>query len=201
MSNFNENGFSVKEQVLAIVAGLLIVAIIGWFLPVGSGSLLNSGATGTQYIEDYDPLVMQAGLNTNKAASFGSTVSITGATTLTGLLTTGSGGIQIGSSNGTVVTQFIATTCTPSQGADATVAATSTAYVSCTGITGVTSTSNVVAQFATSTNAIGAQWALVGSKASTTAGAVDLKLMNLTGTAAIPSVTGVASSTKLHIVN
>lgn len=33
-------------------------------------------------IENYDPIVMSQGLNTNKAATFGSTVSITGALTV-----------------------------------------------------------------------------------------------------------------------
>lgn len=87
MSTFNENGFSLKEQILAIVAGLLIVAIVGWFLPLKSGSVASTLGVGTQYIEDYDPLVMQAGFNTNKAATFGSTLSVTGATTLTGAAT------------------------------------------------------------------------------------------------------------------
>lgn len=87
MSTFNENGFSIKEQILAIVALLLIVAITGWFLPLGGGSRSSilSGASGTQYIEDYDPLVMQAGLNTSKAVTFGSTLTVSGLSTFSGV--------------------------------------------------------------------------------------------------------------------
>lgn len=38
----------------------------------------------TPYIESYEPYVQQFGLNTNKAATFGSTVSIAGVASLTG---------------------------------------------------------------------------------------------------------------------
>jgi len=114
-----------------------------------------------------------------------------------------SGTFQLGA-NGSVQSQQIATTCHPTVGVSASVAATSTAYISCVGVTGVTSASQVIAQFSTSTNAIGARWALLGSKASSTAGAVDLKIMNLTGTAAVPEAASAAafsSSTKLWVVN
>ena len=109
MSTFNENGFSIKEQILAIVAGLLIVAIAGWFLPVGSGSFLSSGASGTQYVEDYDPLVMQAGFHTLKAASFGSTLNVTGATSFAGAMTLTST-FKVGT-NGSTITELKSTTC------------------------------------------------------------------------------------------
>ena len=40
----------------------------------------------TQYIEDYEPIVRQSGLNTAKAATFGSTVAVTGAVTMASTL-------------------------------------------------------------------------------------------------------------------
>ncbi len=126
-------------------------------------------------------------------------LKVDGATSFTGLISVTS--LKVGT-NGTTQTQQISTSCNPT--ADTSVAATSTSYIYCTGITGVTSTSRVIAQFATSTNAIGTQWAILGSNASTTAGAVDIKIMNLTGTAAVPSASAgatFASSTKLWIVN
>lgn len=185
---FKEHGFSAKEQLLAIIAGLLIVGVIGWFLPRVPGSP-SPLATGTQYVEDYDPLVMQAGFNTNKAATFGSTVAFSGAVSLTSTL-------QLGSS-GTAMANEVITTCNPI--ANTSIAATSTGYIYCTGLTGITSSDKVFAGFATSTNAIADQWAIVGASASTTAGAVDIKIMNLTGTAAVPSAAStVASSTRIH---
>ncbi len=44
----------------------------------------------TQYIENFIPVVKYNGLNTQKAVSFESTFSVTGATTLSGALTLGS---------------------------------------------------------------------------------------------------------------
>lgn len=120
---------------------------------------------------------------------------------VTNALQVDSGAFVLGPS-GSSQTQQIATTCNPT--ADTSVSATSTGYMFCTGVTGVTSSSQVFAQIATSTNAIGAQWLLVGAKASTTAGAIDFKIMNLTGTAAVPSASAgasFASSTRLWIVN
>lgn len=102
MSTFNENGFSIKEQILAIVAGLLIVAIVGWFLPINSGFNPISGSSGAQYVEDYSPLVSQAGFNTLKDATFGGTLSVTGATTFTGV-STHTGDVTFNGGNGALV--------------------------------------------------------------------------------------------------
>lgn len=61
----------------------------------------------TQYIEAYIPAVQQNGLNTLKAASFGSTVSITGALTLAGgvLSSSATAGIGYATGAGGTVTQ------------------------------------------------------------------------------------------------
>lgn len=45
-------------------------------------------------IESYDPLVQAQGLNTNKNAVLGGTLAVTGATTLTGTVTTAAAQIQ-----------------------------------------------------------------------------------------------------------
>lgn len=82
---FKDTGFTVKEQIVGVIALLAIVAVIGWFLPLRSGSNL-SGSTGTPNIEEYDPYVQQFGLNTNKAVAFGSTLSVTGAATFSSTL-------------------------------------------------------------------------------------------------------------------
>lgn len=103
-------------------------------------------------------------------------------------------------SSGTEQVNQIVTTCNPT--ANTSIAATSTGYIFCTGVTGVTSSDYVFASFATSTTGIGNNWAIVGSMASTTAGAVDIKIMNLTGGAVVPSVSGTfASSTRLFIAH
>lgn len=59
-----------------------------------------------QYIEDHLPIVKFAGLNTNKAATFGSTVAVTGAvtgtsTSVTGSLTANSAGANTSGGNTT----------------------------------------------------------------------------------------------------
>lgn len=109
------------------------------------------------------------------------------------------GTLQVGST-GTAQTKQVSATCNPI--ADISVAATSTAYIYCTGVTGVVFGDVLFAQFSTSTNAIGAQWSILGSRASSTAGVVDIKIMNLTGTAAVPSASAgaqFASSTKIFV--
>lgn len=108
---------------------------------------------------------------------------------------THSGTLKVGSS-GTAQTNYISTTCAPK--ADNSIAATSTGYMYCTGVTGVTSADFVVAEFATSTAAFTLTkdnfW-IISAQASTTAGAVDFLVYNGTGAAAVPSAVGRAAST------
>lgn len=67
-------------------------------------------------------------------------------------------------------------------------------------VTGIVSGCTVMATYATSTPTLaGAQWPILGAIASTTAGYATLVIENLTGTAANPSVTGIASSTSLLV--
>jgi hypothetical protein len=103
---------------------------------------------------------------------------------------------QVGAS-GTAKANDIATTC--SMKADVSIAASSTGYAHCTGVTGVTSAdTSMVAMISTST--LGWRQYLdnieiVSAKASTTAGAIDFILYNGTGVANVPSAVNKTGST------
>lgn len=102
---------------------------------------------------------------------------------------------QLGSS-GTVQTNQITTTCAAK--ADNSITATTTGYAYCTGVTGVTSADNIIAQFATSTAGYvftTDNFYVVSAKASSTAGAIDLLVYNGTGKTQAPSVAGRTAST------
>jgi hypothetical protein len=86
-------------------------------------------------------------------------------------------------------------------GADVSQAATTTASYDCA-VTGVIST-DLVTSFMLSTstqNTSLLNWSVMGARASTTAGFITVRLTNLTGTAATPSVTAVGSSTVYTVV-
>ena len=138
---------NLKSKFGLIVAGLFIVAIIGWFTPMLPKAKGVEGLnTVSMAAEDYNPYIMyNGGYYSAKPIETTSTLTVGGASSFTGLITVGSGGIKIGSSNGTTLTQVISTTCNPI--ANVSVAATSTAHIYCTGVTGVTSTSQVFAEF------------------------------------------------------
>ncbi len=96
---------------------------------------------------------------------------------------------------------FVATTCNIL--ANVSITATSSGRAFCTGVTGVTSGTKIIAQFSTTTSALAAdQWVIVGSQASSTAGAIEFELLNLTGGNAIPAAVSTrASSTKIWAFN
>lgn len=112
-------------------------------------------------------------------------------------------GLQLGQ-RGTPLNLYASGTCTIR--ADFSIAATSTRYASCTGITlqnGTTytglATDIVHVQLPASTT-LAAQYLVRSSVASTTAGSVEVGLLNLTGTAATPAATnGFGSSTLYQI--
>ena len=121
---------------------------------------------------------------TNSAANGGVTMA---STTITAL--------KIGQT-GTGQSHSVVTTC--SMKADISIAATSTGYAYCTGVTGVTSSDKVQATFATSTlgfSTVLESWVIVSANASSTAGSIDFMLLNLTGAAAAPSANGRIGST------
>lgn len=112
-----------------------------------------------------------------------------------GNLTT-TGTFKLGSS-GTAQTNQVSSTC--SIKSDASASATSTVYGYCTGVTGVTSADTVDAAFATSTTAWQDQWVITGAKASTTAGSIDFRILNLSGKAqAFSAATTIGSSTVIQ---
>ena len=120
-------------------------------------------------------------------------VSETGAVTSTGTLKIGS--------NGSTISEIQATSC-DLIGTNGSQAASTTKPYDCA-ITGIASGDVAFAQLATST-AIGSGslgWAIVASKASTTAGYVTVLLANLTGAAAVPSATSVGSSTSVFYID
>lgn len=109
--------------------------------------------------------------------------------------------IKIGGTNGSRIDLLIGTTCNLSN-ADASVAATSTGYVYCTGVTGLTAGDPVQVLLSTTTaNATFGGWSVFSAKASTTAGAIDIRLYNGTGAAAVPSATAVGSTTNIWAVS
>lgn len=107
-----------------------------------------------------------------------------------------SNGFVVGD-NGSEFVELKGATCNLSH-ADTSIAASSTGYVYCTGITGVASGDVVLAQLSSTTPNTGFKgWAIVSAISSSTAGAIDMMLLNLTGTASVPSATNIGSSTNI----
>ncbi len=157
--------------VLAVVA--VVIAIVAFYFP-------------KQVIVDFG----------NKTASFWDTAEgykVDGTTVING-----SGQLILGT-NGSTVTELKAALCDISGTTDTSHAATSTKYYYCA-VTGVASGDVVFAQLASTSalNVIGS-WVITDAKASSTAGFIDLMIMNLTGAARVPSaaVGGFASSTNV----
>lgn len=110
--------------------------------------------------------------------------------------------IQVGSS-GTAQSNQVTATCAAVL--NSSITASSTGYGYCTGVTGVTSSDNVLAQFSTST--LGALlpaegfW-ITSAKASSTSGAIDFIIYNGSGATAVPSAVGqIGSTTVIHASN
>lgn len=139
--------------------------------------------------------------------STGGTLSVTGASTLAAVTTSGT--LTVGS-DGTALTEIIKGSCTSftantlATGDGLTHAASTTKAYDCA-VTNVESGDTVFAQFATSTpNSAGALftqavWSIVGAQASTTNGYITLMIWN-NGPDAIPSALGVGSSTNYLII-
>lgn len=169
-----------------LISGGVILAIVLSLFAIlhqpGLSKLSNSlGATsaGNLLAENYIPYVLyNGGYNSAKDLNI-------------------TGGATFGSS-GTTFNSLVGTTCNLI-GSDASQVASSSKVYDCA-VTGVTSSSIVIAQLATSTTVYGPSagcpgWFIAGSKASSTAGFVTVSLVNDSCAAAVPSVTGVGSST------
>lgn len=179
---------TTKEK-LSFGAIVVVVTIIAQFVGGWAVQKLNVpampsfGTVGNLLAENYDPyLRYNQGYYSNLPVKTSDLLESTGT-------------FQVGSS-GTAQANQITTTCSPK--ADVSIAATSTGYAYCTGVTGVTSSDNVLAQFATST--VGLKVAaddfwVVSAKASSTAGSIDLVIYNGSGKNAAPSAVGQAAST------
>lgn len=97
---------------------------------------------------------------------------------------------------GTAVTQILKGTC--SLVSDTSIAATSTGTGTCA-ISGLVAGDKVFVSLATTTTKMAAQWAVIGTVAGTDSATV--RLLNQTGTAAVPSATnGFGSSTQYWVV-
>lgn len=104
--------------------------------------------------------------------------------------------LQVGLTSGNAITQIIKGTC--SLVSDASIAATSTGTGTCATV-GSLAGDLVFINLATTTTKMAAQYALVGAVAGTDSTTV--RLLNMTGVAAIPSATnGFGSSTQYMIV-
>jgi hypothetical protein len=188
-----------KKLVGVIAVAALLLSVFNWFHPnLGQKELLQSpvgGAAGNLLAENYDPYIMyNGGYNSAKDFTVSGATSLSGTTALSGAVSLTST-FKLGSS-GTAQSNQVITTCNPV--ANTSIAATSSGFIYCTGVTGITSSDYVYASFASSSAAIANQWVIVGAMASSTAGAVDIRIMNLTGTAAVPSAAStIASSTRI----
>lgn len=167
-----------KKLVGAVIALSLILSVIGLFIPAipKTGSNDVGGASGNLLAEEYIPYILyNNGFNTAKSIK------------TTGDLTVGSSGNALS----------LVKTGTCSLVSDSSIAATSTGTGTCA-TTGSLAGDVVVVSLATTTTKIAAQWVLVGTVATTDSTTV--RLLNLTGTAAVPSATnGLGSSTQYQV--
>ena len=132
-------------------------------------------------------IVTEGTLAVTGASTLSSTLDVTGLSTLTSL--------KVGSS-GTTLTQVLSGTC--SLVSNTSIAATSTGTGTCV-TTGSVAGDVVIVSLATTTTKLAAQYSVIGTVAGTDSTTV--RLLNLTGTAAVPSATnGFGSSTQYWIV-
>lgn len=172
----------MKENIIGAIAVVGLLTGV-WALASIPRALVSNGsenfgttAAGNLLAENYIPYVLyNGGYNTAKDIST-------------------TGGFTVGST-GSTFSNIVGTSCNLT-GMDASHAASTTVAYDCA-VTGVTSSSNVIAQLASSTP-VGAKnyWSIIGSKASTTAGFVTVLVYN-NGASAVPSATGVGSSTSI----
>ena len=156
-----------------LIAALFVLVLVGGNNQSGIFSLIF-GATGTR---------------SPNGISADSTSPSVGQVRGTTVLATSN--LTIGSS-GTAMSQVLTGTCTL-QGANLSVAATSTQSFSCP-VTGVVANDKVFVSLATTSNVgTGRQWILAGHSASSTSGFIVVDLFNLTGVAASPAAAGNAA--------
>lgn len=175
-----------------VIVVLLIIGYFGYYK--FTNHPITGGAVSGQLIEDVDPYFRNnGGMNTNLPIQMGGTSTFT-----------------LGST-GTAITAHNFGTCYIAPYA-ATIAASSTVSVDCQGtlawgasgtsaLTGITSADNVQLQLSTTT-AVSTLMGLhvAGVSASTTAGHIELKISNMTGTTYTwPTTAGTASGTAMYV--
>lgn len=169
--------------VIALVLGVWAVSSIPKTLKLPSGQFGAAATTvGNLLAEQYMPYVLYNG-GYNSAKSIKTSADLT-----------------VGDSSATTVSELIKGTCAL-LGMDVSQTATTTSSYDCA-VTGVVSGDTVVAQFASSSPtqnlpvALGAGWFITSSKASSTAGFITVRVVNLAGSALVPSAnTSIGSST------
>lgn len=149
----------------------LVIAIIALFTPV-----MPDGKSAT------DLVVGSVGTRFPNGLAVGSTATVT-----QNKLTVGNSGTAVG--------QIIFGTCTLVS--DSSITATTTGTGTCAA-TGALAGDNVQVTIATTTSKMAAQWTVIGAIASTDS--ITIRLLNETGTNAVPSATsGFGSSTQYRI--
>ena len=171
----------MKTANIALVVALVAIVIAGGaYFGIGKNAKLtgSTACSGITCLSGGLRLVADAG------GDFESDVAVLLSSTF-----------KVGTS-GTAQSNQVSITCSPKL--DASINATTTGYGFCTGVTGVTSSDFVFAEFATSTvgSTVAADnFAIVSAKASTTAGAIDFIIANNSGKNAVPSAVGRVGST------
>lgn len=177
-----------KKNILFVGIFLLVGLVVGYL--AGGTPQDKFGGTVHNFPEQfYNGL--KAGTSNQWSISSTGAVTTSGGVNNTGTFTQGS--------SGTAITQIIATTCTIL--ANSSIAATSTGSADCA-VTGVQAGDKVVdVTLATTTPVTNLGIQIVGANASSTAGWVTFKLLNLTGAAVTPgSQANFGSSTQVLII-
>ena len=168
-------------------SGVIALLAIILFLIISSSSPEKMfGAVGSRFPNGLGvgSATMQIGVNKFQASS-------------TALFT---GPVIIGPDGGTL-NELKGTTCNLLN-ADTSIAASSTGYAYCTGITGLASGDVVLTQLSSTTPVTSrGGWSIQAAKASTTAGAIDIMIFNAEDRARIPSAFGVGSSTNIWYID
>lgn len=166
---------------LAVVLSVLFVT-----------GLVNAATTISTNISTAGTLTVDTTSTLTGAVAMGSTLSVTGNTTLASTTATAFKVGQVGTQS----TLMLSGTCSLVSNVE--IAATSTGTGTCAA-TGAVAGDRVFVSLATTTTKVAAQWVIVGTVAA--ADSVTVRLLNQTGTAAVPSATnGLGSSTQYWIV-
>lgn len=161
---------------------------------IGVLAVLALLGTGYLYLSSYTSMLGASGYTNFQKVSF---LQGLDAGPRSQFNVTNQGVVTIGPS-GSSITELKATTC-DMLNANTSINASTTGYVYCTGITGLASGDVVMAQLSTTSmgTLFTSGWVIISAKASSTAGAIDFRLANYSGTARAPAAVNVGSSTNV----